>query len=280
MSITNSNTSLLIFLAILPVMVILFYVYYKDDNKEPFKLLLRLFIAGTLSCGIVLFFSDLLSNLSIVFSPTTKKGFLGMIIYSFVGVALVEEITKWIMVYIFGYHSKEFDEPYDGLVYAVFVSLGFAFIENIIYVMVSNSIYTALVRALCAVPSHACDAIFMGYHLSIAKEYAIKNNKKEKNKHLLLSILMPTFLHGVYDYCLISGYRILVIIFLVFIAIMYYISISKLSNMSSQKNNINTKRHKYCKYCGTRIKKKKKCPNCKKYQSKKYEQPIIDDEII
>lgn len=280
MSITNSNTSLLIFLAILPVMVILFYVYYKDDNKEPFKLLLRLFIAGTLSCGIVVLLSDLLSNLSIIFSPTSKKGFIGMIIYSFIGVALVEEITKWVMVYIFGYHSREFDEPYDGLVYAVFVSLGFAFIENIMYVMVSNNIYTALVRALCAVPSHACDAIFMGYHLSIAKEYSIKNNKKEKMKHLLLSILMPTLLHGVYDYCLITGYRFLVIIFLLFIVLMYYISISRLSKMSSRKNNMNVERHKYCKYCGVKINQAKKCPQCKKYQSKKYEQPIIDDEII
>lgn len=242
LNINNSNSSILLFLAILPVLIILIYVYSKDRNKEPFFLLIKLFISGFVSCGLVLFLSSYMENIASVFVPNASKNILEMVIYSFIGVALIEEFSKWFMVYAIGYYNKEFDEVYDGLVYAVFVSLGFAFIENILYVMISSSIETAIVRALCAVPSHACDAIFMGHHISIAKQYDVKGDKKKKRKHLLLSILMPTIIHGIYDFCLLSGYKILIITFTAFIVFMYYISISTLKDMSLSKRKINNEK--------------------------------------
>ena len=170
------------------------------------------------------------------------------------------------MVYFISYYHKEFDEIYDGLVYSVFVSLGFAFIENILYVLVNNSIATAIVRAICAVPSHACDAIFMGYHISVAKQQSIYKNKRQEKRHLLLSIIMPTLIHGIYDFCLLSGYKSLIIVFLIFVVVMYFISINKLHDMSSTNKKIIGKKYMYCKYCGQVINHAKKCNHCGRNQ--------------
>lgn len=269
MTVIGDNFALLLFLAILPIIMILLFVYHKDKNKEPFLLLLKLFISGFISCGLVLFISGHMENITSVFSPSASKNIFETMIYTFVGIALVEELSKWLMVYFIGYHNKNFDEVYDGIVYAVFVSLGFAFIENILYVVFSNSISTAIVRALCAVPAHACDAIFMGYHLSIAKQYSTKGNRKKELKHLALSIIMPTFVHGIYDFCLMSGYQILLIVFAAFVVFMYFIAFSTLKDMSLSNNKIVKLKHKYCKYCGQLINQQAVCPRCKKPQVNK-----------
>ena len=181
-----------------------------------------------------------------------SKSFFETLLYAFLGVALVEEFSKWIMTYLIGYHNKEFDELYDGIVYAIFVSLGFAFIENILYVFQTSSINTALLRAISAVPSHACDAIFMGYYLSMAKQYALKGYKKKESKHVWLSIFVPALLHGVYDFCLMSGYMILVAAFLVFVVILYIISIGKLKHLSSNNKKIKF-RNRFCQVCGKAV---------------------------
>ena len=72
--------------------------------------------------------------------------FLETLLYSFVGVALVEEVCKWLMVYFAGYHNKQFNELYDIIVYAVFVSLGFAFYENLVYIYAKGTVTTAIIR--------------------------------------------------------------------------------------------------------------------------------------
>ena len=266
MSEISSNISLLLFLGAFPVIIILLLVYYKDKNKEPIGLLMKLFIGGFISCGLVLMLSGLIENYLPVMSPSVPKNIFETLLYSFIGVALIEEISKWIMVYFISYYHKEFDEIYDGLVYSVFVSLGFAFIENILYVLVNNSIATAIVRAICAVPSHACDAIFMGYHISIAKQQSIYKNKRQEKRHLLLSIIMPTLIHGIYDFCLLSGYKSFIIVFLIFVVVMYFISINKLHDMSSTNKKIIGKKYMYCKYCGQVINHAKKCNHCGRNQ--------------
>lgn len=262
MNIIFDNTTILLFLAILPVMIILLYINSQDKNKEPPKLLIRLFAGGLSSCGLVLILSGILEKINPLFSPTSSKNLIQIIFYAFISVALIEELSKWFFVYILGYRSKEFDEPYDGIVYAVFVSLGFAFVENILYVIISNSMYTALVRALCAVPSHACDAIFMGYHISIAKELRIKKKYSKEKQQLILSILMPTIIHGVYDFCLLSGYKIFTFIFLIFIVFMYFISISKLNALSESKVKIVEEKKKFCQNCGRLLNENNKCNIC------------------
>ena len=170
--------ALQLFLATIPVIIILLYVYNKDKNKEPLELLIKLFLSGFLACSLVLIASEVLNFLPFMDRSKNEINIIETFLYAFIGVALVEEVSKWIMVMLLGYNSNEYDEIYDILIYSIFVSLGFAFIENIIYVTTTQSIKTAIIRALSAVPSHACDAIFMGYFLSIAKQHSVNKNKK------------------------------------------------------------------------------------------------------
>mgnify|MGYP002868653111 CR=1 FL=1 len=172
------NLSILLFLCIVPIILILVVVYSMDKNKEPLRLLLSLFCLGIVSCFIVIKLSNLLRVIfPFMNTSTMNMDFLNLLLYSFVGIALVEEVCKWVMVYAVGYHNTEFEELYDILVYAIFVSLGFAFYENIVYVFTIGNIKTAALRAISAVPGHACDAVFMGYYLSLAKQFHYKKRK-------------------------------------------------------------------------------------------------------
>lgn len=255
------GVDILFVLAALPVFIILLIIYKKDRNKEPFKLLISLFLSGFVSCILVLVLSEIMELfLPFMDSKIYSKSFTGVLLYSFIGVALVEEVCKWVMVYLNGYNNKEFDELYDGIVYAIFVSLGFAFVENILYVIKSASLYTALLRAISAVPSHACDAIFMGYYLSIAKHFQIKGKKKGEQKYLIYSVLIPTVLHGIYDFCLMAGYQILVISFIAFVIFLYTISIRKLLLLSNHNRKFVFK-NKFCGYCGKAVI-SEVCSNC------------------
>ena len=252
--------ALQLFLATTPVIIILLYVYNKDKNKEPLILLIKLFLSGFLACVLTLIASSLFDFLP--FMDRTKEGItiIDTFLYAFIGVALIEELCKWIMVMLLGYNQNEFDEVYDILIYSVFVSLGFAFIENIVYVTQIQSVRTALVRALSAVPSHACDAVFMGYFLSIAKQkYLIKDIKGEK-KYIILSVAIPTILHGIYDFLIMSGIKIFTLIFFVFIIFLYWISIKRLKESSTSNKKVMIKT-RFCEGCGRQIE-GDICPHC------------------
>ena len=85
---------------------------------------------------------------------------------------------------------------------------------------------------------------------------------------LLLSILMPTIIHGIYDFCLLSGLKVFVIIFLVFVVFMYYFSITKLSAMASIRKKLTETKHTFCKFCGEKIDQSPICIRCGKLQDK------------
>jgi len=174
-------------IAALPVILICLYVYQKDRNKEPIKLLLKLFSLGIITCFIVVYSSEIIANFIPFFhKKIDNMNLFELVIYSFIGVAFIEEFCKWIMTYLVGYNNKEFDEVYDIIIYSVFVSLGLAFFENLLYVLGEGSIKLGISRALLAVPGHACDAIFMGYYLTIAKEHSYNKRKDLEKKNILL----------------------------------------------------------------------------------------------
>lgn len=251
----------LLFLAILPVLLILLFVYNKDKDKEPLHLLLVLFVSGFGSCILVLLLSYIMEMIIPFLSKNlAEMSFIELLFYAFISVALIEELCKWVMVRFIGYNHKEFDEIYDIIVYSIFVSLGFAFVENILYVMSNVKLLTAILRAVSAVPAHACDAIFMGYYLSIAKQYAERNDKEEEKKNMFLSIIVPTVLHGIYDFCIMSNYTILLLVFLIFVIFLYVISIRKLKFMA-EANRKFSYRSKFCRNCGAPIR-GDFCGNC------------------
>lgn len=259
-----SSIGLTIFVTILPVILILVYVNSKDRTKEPLSLLIKLFLLGIISCFLTLGISFISEKYIPFMNPELRnEKFVYTFLYAFIGVALIEELFKWIMVYFVGYKNKKFDELYDIIVYSVFVSLGFACIENIISLLTYNSeLSVALIRAISAVPGHACDAIFMGYYLCLAKHFHIRKDKKREKNNIYLSIMVPTLLHGIYDFCLMSDQVILIIVFIVFIIFLYYISIKKLNHISKNSTLLN-KTTKQCQNCGAKVE-KDFCPICGK----------------
>ena len=248
------NAASLSFLSILPIIVILMIIYTKDKKKEPLSLLIILFLLGIASCFLVVNISHYMKAIFPFMNMSlAEMDFISILLYSFIGVALVEESCKWIMVYFVGYHNKHFNELYDIIVYAVFVSLGFAFYENLVYIMGKGTVTTAIIRAISAVPGHACDAIFMGYYLSMAKYFRFKKRKDLERNNILLSILIPTVLHGVYDFCIMSRSTLFILVFVVFIIYLDYISIKKVLEISKNNKNINNNSLTFCPTCGLKL---------------------------
>ncbi len=228
----------LLFLSIVPVILLGSYVYFKDKDKEPKKLLFKLFIGGILAAILTIVLNIFIRNMFPFFKQEyTVYNSIQLFLYTFLIVGLVEEISKWILLYIFSYHDKEFDQLYDMIVYSVFIALGFALVENILYVY-DGGIFVALVRLFVAVPGHVSMSIFMGYYLSAAKLSETKNKNQLKKKYMLLSILIPSIFHGVYDYCVLSGHLIFLFFFLVFIIILFYQANAKLIKLSKLEINL------------------------------------------
>lgn len=241
-------STLLILIAILPVILIGIFIYKKDQKKESSKLIFRLFISGIISCFPAIILEILLGS----FLPETEyMNIFQIFLYAFFVIALSEELCKWFFVYKVSYHHNEFDSLYDMVVYASFVALGFACFENILYVL-SNGIVTGIFRAVSAVPGHVCDGIFMGSYLSLAKINEIKGNSKFSKKYKLYSILVPMITHGIYDFCLFSGNLLLVGLFLIYVIVLFTICFRKVKQISS--NNLKFKyKNKYCTKCGLMV---------------------------
>lgn len=234
------SKGLLLFFSVLPVVLILAFVYKKDKDKEPLMLLLSFFFKGIFSCFLVLTISEILGAfLPFMNKEVNMMTFNEVFLYAFFGVALVEEFCKWLMVYFGGYNHREFDEVYDILVYSIFVSLGFAFFENLMYVFSSGSLSIAILRAVSAIPGHACDAVFMGYYLSMAKQCRVLKKFDKEKSFLVKSLFIPAILHGIYDFCLMSGRMLFVSVFLVFVVYLYVVSIKKLNKLSGSNRSLN-----------------------------------------
>lgn len=234
---------ILLIAAVLPIVALCSFVYKKDPNKEPKSLLTKLFVFGFFSSIPVIIVELILGSM---FPTSNASSFIQMFINVFVGVALVEEGFKWIITKKFGYDNKEFDEIYDIIVYAVFVSLGFACIENILYVF-SNGLGNAVMRALTSIPGHTCFAVIMGYFFSKAKLNEI-NKSNLKSRNMILSLIAPTVAHTLYDALIFYAsateqYSYLGMFFLGYIAmvIVCFITVNKISKMQVSLNtSVNT----------------------------------------
>lgn len=251
---------LLFIISVFPVAIIGSYIYKKDNNKESSKLLLKLFIGGFSACLLVMIISLLLNLLIPGFSIDESKSNLVKLFFKvFFGIAFVEEFSKWIMVYKLSYNDGEFDELYDAIIYCTFVALGFACFENLFYVY-QNGIGTGIARAFLAVPGHACDGIFMGYYLGLSKINDLNGENNRKNKYLILSILVPSIFHGIYDYCLLTDNLLFVIVFLIFVICLFVYGIKKIKMVSSINRKMKYKDN-FCPNCGRAID-SNFCPGC------------------
>lgn len=174
---------------IAPGLALLSFFYLKDEYEtEPISMVLKTFIFGAMLVLPIMFIQYVFGEERVFQSPFLE---------AFFTTSFLEEFFKWFILYFTIYQHVEFDEHYDGIVYGAAVSLGFATVENILYLF-ANGLESALGRAFLPVSSHALFGVIMGYYLGKAKF----SEGKEKTKWTLYSVFAPLILHGTYDYIL------------------------------------------------------------------------------
>ena len=204
---------MLLFLSVLPAGLLMFFIYRQDKyQKEPIKSLLKAFFGGTLAIVFTLILVKI-TDYTIGLIPYLNQ----TVFYdSFITAGIPEELCKFLVFMIFIWNDKNFDEFFDGIVYASFISLGFATVENIMYV-VPGGIGTGIVRALISVPGHFLFGVIMGYFLSLAKF-----NSEKRGRYIFIGLLLAMAAHGLFDWLLMfsdrMGDAVSAIIYMAFIA--------------------------------------------------------------
>lgn len=181
--------------ALLPFAILLVAIYLKDKaSPEPAGQLVKAFVFGVISVGLAIVLSTLLevAGLYSQWDPYNVNG----IRMAFFGAAVPEETAKLFMLWLLLRRNRFFDETMDGIVYAVFVSLGFAAFENISYLFSNPESFLSVgvMRACTAIPGHFCFGILMGYYYSLA---TFGNKATLRNK--IFVWLIPVMAHGFYD---------------------------------------------------------------------------------
>ncbi|MEM7659131.1 MAG: PrsW family glutamic-type intramembrane protease [Bacteroidota bacterium] len=193
----------LLALALAPIIFIFTFVYLRDKyDREPLKYLIVTFILGVFTAAPVIYIGEWLREIT---GTSAEAGNLwDLVIYAFLVVATTEEGMKYLVLRWYNYPHREFDEPYDGIMYGVAVSLGFAAIENVLYVFGADGtgVQTGIVRMFTAVPAHAAFGVMCGYFVGKAKFLHGEGNPfLERMKGLAVAILF----HGLYDFFLFIG---------------------------------------------------------------------------
>lgn len=214
----------LLILSLAPVFIIGGYIYFRDKyEREPLRLLLLALLAGALTVIPVFFVEQFISGLG-----ASLKGLAAAAWNAFAVAGFTEELFKYAALYLLIWKSPEFNEKFDGIVYAVFVALGFAGIENILYVS-QGGFSTGISRALTAVPAHAIFGVTMGFYFGMAKFF-----EKERAQLKRKALLYPMLLHGIYDFILFTGISWLTMVFLGFLAFLYFSAFKRLKTLSDQ----------------------------------------------
>jgi RsiW-degrading membrane proteinase PrsW (M82 family) len=209
----------LLFISLAPVLIIAFYIYSRDKyEKEPVSILLKALLAGILIVLPVVLIEKLISIPS-----ENMEGLLYAAYTAFAVAGLTEEGMKFIAFYILFWNNKNFNERFDGIIYSVYIALGFAAIENIVYVF-TGGYGVGVIRALTAVPAHALFGIVMGYYFSMARF-----DNRLKTGYLISAFILPFFFHGLYNFLLMGNSTFLLT---VFIPVFIYFWISGFKKMS------------------------------------------------
>ena len=226
-----------IFISLLPVVLIANYIYKKDKDKEPKKLIIKLLFFGVFSVVPTFILSNVYNSLF-----PNQNTFFEMLCKFIFGVGLIEEFSKFLPAYFVGIKSKDFDDVYDAILYTTFTALCFAGFENILYVL-NGGITTAILRFFTAVPGHACWGVIMGLFVGIAYQYKFNNNMKKYRLNMIYSIIIPALFHGLYDFGLLYGAKnvnlfTIVIAFLIDLCFIVF-AVKKLKKISSENRKLN-----------------------------------------
>ena len=189
---------ILIAAAVIPAIFLMVRVWRADRlERESPRLMWQLVKGGILSSLLAMVEERVCSW--ILGATVPEKSALYNVLLYFVIVAVAEESSKYIFLKRNSWNSPEFTSQYDGVIYAVFTSLGFGLWENISYVL-NYGFSTAVVRAVTAIPGHACFGVFMGVFYGFARKYENYGKPLAARACRILCVLFPVLLHGAYDY--------------------------------------------------------------------------------
>ena len=210
---------ILIAAAVLPAIFLLVHVYRADKlEKEPAPLLISLVLYGIAATFIALVLERAGSFLLGLWFEEGSVTYNAIMYFGIV--AFSEEGAKYFLLRRRTWHSAAFNCQFDGVVYAVFVALGFALWENISYVLMYG-LSTALVRAVTAVPGHACFGVFMGIWYGAARRYANEGDFIGERVCCRRALWLPVLIHGMYDFLASLDFDYSGLIFIVFIVIVF-----------------------------------------------------------
>lgn len=224
----------MVIIAVIPGIALALGLYLTDRyDREPVKLLVKLFLFGVASAiptGIV---EKLLSGMSFFSSRLLSAAWTAFIV-----AGLTEEYFKRVVVMILAYRHRAFNEKLDGIIYCAFTSLGFATIENILYVVTGYDAdpYIWLYRGVLSVPAHMLFAVTMGYYLSLAR---FAPDQRTQRAYYNRSLLEPVLYHGTFNFILMAGVSYLLILFIPFVIFMWIVSLKKLNRFYRESKAFN-----------------------------------------
>lgn len=225
-------TFTIISLALIPVIILIIFLYIADrHDREPIRLLAKVFFYGVLVSIPVLVIQIILVNINIY------TGILGIIFQSFIVAGLTEEFMKRLVVVKIAFRHPAFNEKMDGIIYCAFAALGFAAIENVLYLLqyFPSDPSVALYRAIFSVPGHMLFAITMGYYLALSK-YA--SNPGLRKKYYTKSLFYPMLLHGTFNFILNTGLSLL-FVFVPFVIFLWIYNMKKLNQFYKESKRSN-----------------------------------------
>lgn len=229
----SNYLNLMVFVAVIPAIILMVLVYQQDKiEHEPVGLIIRLFLYGCASTFLAMILEMIASRIITAAIPDTSS-WLYLIINNFIGVAIIEEGCKLLFCRLGTWNNPEFNYRYDGIVYAVAVSLGFAALENIEYVF-NFGIQVAPSRGLLAIPLHCICGIFMGHFYGQAKMAEVRGYPGAEKRNNFFSLFVPMMLHGFYDFAASSENDIITIIFFVYVIVLDIIAFRSVRKFSRE----------------------------------------------
>lgn len=204
-----------LFMASLPafIFIILFGLLDKKLIRKKWFLLIGILLIGAIGSYICYRFE---MHFGSYFKKVAVSTYLETLFYALFGVAIFEEGYKWLVSLGAIYVDKK-TKPRHILIYTVFASIGFAWFENIVYFAFKYGIRALFERMFTAFPNHICNAIWMAYFLILFN----KSKGKKKWLYLILSLVIPIIIHGVYNSFLYQGNPKLLEYHAVYVIIMY-----------------------------------------------------------
>lgn len=215
---------ILIIIAVLPALILLGFIYMRDrKEKPPVKLMVLLLAlgAGTIIPAAI---AEFIGQLIVTQTDTDHQTML--LVLCFLVIGIVEELGKYLVTVCTTWKSREFQHSYDGVIYMVCASLGFAILENILYVA-SGGIGTGILRAFTAIPLHCTVGVIMGALYAKGREAAYAGDRAGMVGFMAWAYIVPVFIHGLYDYLVMAasyGYISEAWVFLI-LGVMYVLSI-------------------------------------------------------